>query len=216
MSNFEEVKISVLIPTWNRKDFLSICLNSIFRQTHKNLEIIVYDDGSTDNTKLLLDQLCKGDSRVRYYYHPKNLGVAHARNALLNLCKTKYAAWQDSDDLSNIHRIAEQGRLIKGDRYPVVNCYWTTFDKNKPDLWEGPPGGAFGGRPGFATIMFNVDKALEFDEKYFAEEDVEWRERMRLKYGEEKHLQIILYYISWKARNRLGRLKNEKGVLIKK
>ncbi len=87
--------ISVIIPTYNRKNFLQIAVKSVLAQTYKNFELIIVDDGSTDETDKLIEKF--NDSRIKYIYQ-KNRGPAKARNTGIKLAKGDYIAFLDSDD----------------------------------------------------------------------------------------------------------------------
>ena len=66
--------ISIIIPAYNIEDYISICLDSVMKQTEKDIEIIVVDDGSTDKTKEIIDEYAKKDSRIKVF-HKENEGV---------------------------------------------------------------------------------------------------------------------------------------------
>lgn len=93
----EKPKVSVIIPTHNRAYILSRAIQSVLDQTYQGFEIIVVDDGSTDNTEDLIKRY--NDKRVIYYRQKVNKGVASARNIGINLAKAEYIAFQDSDDV---------------------------------------------------------------------------------------------------------------------
>ena len=90
--------ISVIIPVWNGENCLEACLKSIQAQSVTDMEIIVVDDGSTDGTWALLQQLAAQDDRIRPI-HQKNGGVSAARNTGLAHCLGKYVRFVDADDL---------------------------------------------------------------------------------------------------------------------
>ena len=92
-----EILVSFLIPTYNRADLLQQCIESILSQTYKNVEIIVIDDASTDNTENVINSKFKG--RVKYYKNNVNRGVAYSRNRGLTYANGKYIGLLDSDDL---------------------------------------------------------------------------------------------------------------------
>jgi glycosyltransferase involved in cell wall biosynthesis len=98
-------KVSVLIPTYNRARMLPIAIDSILAQSYSNIETIVVDDGSTDNTETLLKQY---HNKIKLIRIPTNKGCAYARNLLLDAACGDYACWQDSDDWSNKYRIEYQ------------------------------------------------------------------------------------------------------------
>lgn len=93
----DEKKISVIVPVYNSIDCLERCVKSICSQTYANLEILLIDDGSTDGTDRLCEQLALGDSRIRTY-HKKNGGASSARNIGINLASGEYLGFVDSDD----------------------------------------------------------------------------------------------------------------------
>ena len=89
--------ISVIIPVYNVEQYLRRCLDSVINQTYKNLEIILIDDGSTDNGGKICDEYALKDNRIKVI-HKENGGVALARNAGLDIAKGEYIGFVDSDD----------------------------------------------------------------------------------------------------------------------
>jgi len=89
--------ISVIIPIYNVSEYLERCVNSVQGQSYKNLEIILVDDGSTDGSETICNDLEKHDSRIKVV-RQKNLGVASARNAGLDASTGEYISFVDSDD----------------------------------------------------------------------------------------------------------------------
>ena len=104
--------VSVLIPTFNRAYILGKTIESVLAQTYQSLEIIVVDDGSTDDTRTLVATF---DSRVRYIYQ-ENAGLAAARNAGLAAAQGEFIAFQDSDDLWLPWKLQAQVALMR--RFP--------------------------------------------------------------------------------------------------
>jgi len=93
----EDKMISVIIPVYNVEKYLKKCVDSVINQTYKNLEIIIVDDGSTDNCPNICDEYIKKDSRVKVI-HKKNGGLSSARNAGLEVAKGDLLGFVDSDD----------------------------------------------------------------------------------------------------------------------
>lgn len=92
--------VSVIITTYNRKNQLSLTLDSILKQTYKNIEIIIIDDYSTDGTKDLVEsKLLKLDNRIKYIRCDKNSGLATARNKGILNSNGEYFTFCDDDDL---------------------------------------------------------------------------------------------------------------------
>ena len=88
---------SVCIPTYNRATFILEAINSVLSQTFKNFEIVVYDDGSTDNT----EQVVSGfkDNRIKYFKGKVNKGRPFARNKCIQLSRGSWIVWLDDDDI---------------------------------------------------------------------------------------------------------------------
>ena len=93
-----EKLVSVIIPAYNIERYISRCLDSIMAQTYNNLEIIVIDDGSKDQTAEILDDYQKRDSRI-IVVHKENGGVSSARNNGLDIATGDYISFVDGDDL---------------------------------------------------------------------------------------------------------------------
>lgn len=91
------VKVSIGIPIYNVEEYLRECLDSIMNQTFKNFEVIMVDDGSTDNSFNICQEFAARDSRFKLI-HQANIGVAGARNTCLKHMKGEYISWVDSDD----------------------------------------------------------------------------------------------------------------------
>lgn len=95
--NSSSALISIIIPVYNVQDYLARCLESVINQTYKNLEIILINDGSTDNSLEICQQYMNKDSRI-ILINKKNGGLSSARNAGLEINKGKYITFVDSDD----------------------------------------------------------------------------------------------------------------------
>ena len=89
--------ISVIVPVYNVKAYLERCVNSILKQSYENLEVILVDDGSTDDSKNICDSFAASDGRVRVI-HQSNKGVATARNTGINNSNGEFICFVDSDD----------------------------------------------------------------------------------------------------------------------
>jgi glycosyltransferase involved in cell wall biosynthesis len=103
--------VSVVLPTWNRADTLRRAIWSVLDQTHRNLELIVVDDGSTDQTAALVGGL--GEPRLRYVRLERNRGQAAARNAGIAACRGELIAFQDSDDVWMPTKLARQLEVLR-------------------------------------------------------------------------------------------------------
>lgn len=97
MTQEKEFLVSILLPVYNVEPYLRQCLDSIIGQTYRKLQIVLVDDGSSDNSWQICQEYASKDKRVEAY-HQENQGVAAARNALLEHVRGDYVIWVDSDD----------------------------------------------------------------------------------------------------------------------
>lgn len=191
-------KISVLMPVYNRENYIRDAITSILRQTYENFELIIYDDGSKDRTIDVIRAFMRQDKRIRLIKGKKNNGVAFARNRLLEAAKTKYACWQDSDDISNIHRLSNQLKIAINLKASLIYCFYGIFREYKfiKDIWQELPKKEGIIKVGFATAMFEVDKNIKFNENMrLGGEDHDWLKKIEEKMGGFAWVQEVLYYI---------------------
>lgn len=102
--------VSIIIPTYNRRNVIKNTIQSVLNQTYPEFELLIIDDGSTDDTESLVNQL--DDSRIRYIKLPENKGVAAARNVGISEANYDYIAFQDSDDLWKETKLEKQMKVI--------------------------------------------------------------------------------------------------------
>lgn len=110
--NKNQPLISILMPVYNAGDFLVEAIESIRKQTLKDWEFIVIDDGSTDESDEILKKYAKKDSRIRIFRFKKNKGLSFALNYGLNKVRGKYLARMDADDISYPKRLKTQLRYL--------------------------------------------------------------------------------------------------------
>ena len=101
-------KVSICIPTYNRREYVKETLDSVFAQTYKNYEVVIVDDGSTDGT----DQMIKQNNYPVRYFWQKNQGEPVARNKLIELAEAEYITFIDSDDLLLPYAVEELMNLV--------------------------------------------------------------------------------------------------------
>lgn len=123
--------ISVIIPVYNTQDYVEECINSVMRQTYSNIEIIIVDDGSTDNSSFIIDKMAQLDNRIRAY-HKANEGVAIARNIGLDAANGNYIMFLDSDDAYCDCIIEKLYTQLCIDKSDIVICGILQKGKEKP------------------------------------------------------------------------------------
>ena len=92
------IKVSIILPIYNVENYLATCLNSVIAQTHKNLEIILVDDGTKDSSGEIADLYARKDNRIKVI-HKQNEGVSVARNVGIDNASGEYICFCDSDDI---------------------------------------------------------------------------------------------------------------------
>ena len=125
--------VSVIIPVFNVKQYLCECLDSVLRQSYRNLEIIIVDDGSTDGSGIICDNYQKIDSRIKVI-HQENAGLSAARNTGLNAMHGEIVSFLDSDDafLPGFFHIMVHTMI--SDNVDIVVCeYYQCFTINRMD-----------------------------------------------------------------------------------
>lgn len=114
-------KISVIVPVYKSEKYLEYCVESILNQTYKNIELILIDDGSPDQSAEICDEYARKDSRVRVI-HKENGGVSTARNAGLDVAKGDYLTFVDSDDYLEADMYEKMMAKMKEYDCDIVMC----------------------------------------------------------------------------------------------
>lgn len=133
--NSKNPLVSVIIPTYNRGDLIEKAVKSVLNQTYKNLEVVVVDDGSEDNTKDIMEKF--RDPRVKYIRSPENRGQPHAMNIGIKRSQGDFIGLLDSDDEYLPTKIEESIKVLgRGDKRVglVGSNYWNVGVKSK--VWK--------------------------------------------------------------------------------
>ena len=149
--------VSVIIPVYNVEKYLRKCIDSVINQTYKDLEILLVDDGSSDNCPAICDEYAEKDSRVKVL-HKKNGGLSDARNAALGVMSGKYVTFVDSDDYISVDAIQtlydalinndadmSVGNMNSVDEYGNISSHFLLAEKEKTlsgeEIWSllSPP-----------------------------------------------------------------------------
>jgi len=121
--------VSVVIPTFNRAYCVCRTIDSALTQTHSHLELLVVDDGSTDDTRQVIQRRYSSESRVKYI-HQENTGVSGARNNGLQAAQGDCIALLDSDDVWKPYKLELQLAVLR--RLPEVGMVWTDMEAIDP------------------------------------------------------------------------------------
>lgn len=114
--------ISVIVPVYNAEDYLSRCMGSILNQTYRDLQVICVNDGSTDGSGKVLEELARRDGRVRVAVQ-ENAGLSASRNAGLELAQGEYVMFVDADDWLDEHACEAAMEAMTGHEADIV--FWS-------------------------------------------------------------------------------------------
>lgn len=211
----EQILVTVVIPTFNRERYIAECIESVIAQGRADMEIIVVDDGSTDETRKVLDRYL---NEVRYIFQD-NKGVSAARNVGVREARGKYVCFLDSDDIWKPNKLNVQVALSAnddvlcfhgvewfedgvGDAYLAARVGPAKWPRNDDDGYIADPvldvaegrylqiGTLFCSKKAFMDVGF-------FDEKLCMGEDEDWFSRAamskRFRYAQEPYLRIRVH-----------------------
>ena len=194
VTNDDSNLISVILPTHNRANLLTQAIDSVLNQSYLNLELIVIDDASTDNTSNLVKSY--SDKRIRYIKHNENKHASASRNTGIRNAKGKYIAFLDDDDSWLPHKLEKQVSLLNScpESTGLIYCWMDYINKNneitatiKPTL----KGYIFkdvldkqriGGCPTLLIRKSVISQCGLFDESLFRGNDGDFIRRVCLKY----------------------------------
>ena len=136
--------VSIIIPTYNYGHFIGSTITNIQEQTLEEWECIIVDDGSTDNTRQIIEEFKKSDNRIKYI-HQENMYQAAAKNAGLKVCSGKYIQFLDADDLLESRKLERQFYFLEEHQYVDIvygntryfpseelDARWYFMNKNDP------------------------------------------------------------------------------------
>jgi glycosyltransferase involved in cell wall biosynthesis len=211
--------VSVIIPAYNVEAYIQECLDSISNQTYKNIEILVCNDGSTDNTLEILKNY--RDGRIRIYNVVKNRGVSAARNILLKQAQGQYIVYQDSDDISYLNRIEVLVKYLNETDFVFVCTALKWLHNGKIFTYDENPRKVLKLQfmrykaLSHATSIFRrkiIDSGIKYDTNLLAGEDLLFEAEVQYKFPlKMRSLNQVLYIY----RKRPDSLTNQKkkGIL---
>ncbi len=129
--NNKEIVVSIIMPIFNASKFLNEAINSVLKQTFQNYELILIDDGSTDNSYEICEMFAKNDNRIKII-HKENSGVSDTRNYGLKIAAGKYICFLDADDIFSPLFLESMLKIIDDENISLVCCDCETFEENIP------------------------------------------------------------------------------------
>src|SRR4051812_25514859 len=113
-------KVSVVISAYNAERYVAHAMQSVLNQTYTELEVLIADDGSKDNTRRIIDEVAKTDRRVRVFHNEENIGVLSTRNKLFEHACGSFITLLDADDWLDKDKIASQLGFLRANRVEAV------------------------------------------------------------------------------------------------
>ena len=131
-------KVSVIVPVYNVEKYIEKCLNTLVNQTLKDIEIIVVNDGSKDNSEKIIKEFLEKYPEKIVYLKKENGGLSDARNFGIPYAKGEYVAFVDSDDYVETFMYEEMYEIAKKENSDMVECdfIWEYPDKSRVDIGE--------------------------------------------------------------------------------
>ncbi|MBO9582990.1 MAG: glycosyltransferase family 2 protein [Flavobacterium sp.] len=126
--------VSIIVPTYNTEKFIRQTIESVQNQTYPNWEMILADDGSTDNTVKIIEEFAEKDNRIKLFKLPENKGNGFARNTALEKATGKYIAYLDADDLWFPEKLEKQIQFLKASNLHFTFSFYDSIDEEGNDL----------------------------------------------------------------------------------
>lgn len=174
------------MTAYNTGDLIEKAVSSVLTQSHKNLELMVIDDASTDDTLSVLKQLAEKDARMRVFHSPKNHGTYWSKNWCLAKATGEFVTFHDSDDVSDPQRLQFQlGAMLDGNGAVAATCRWHRIDPDGNELViDGQAT-----RTAMICLMIRREQVLQsigyFDTVRIAA-DTEYNKRIKAVFGDRK------------------------------
>ena len=188
-------KVSIIIPTYNRANLLSRAIKSILNQTFKDFELIIVDDGSTDNTRQVVEKFQKEDSRIKYIWQENSGAPARPKNTGIKNSTGEYIAFLDDDDEWLPEKLEKQLKLFENsekNNLGFVGCNFYINEDNKTKLYKIPKmknvfknlleGVVINGSSGIMIKKLVIGNVGLFDENFKSSEDWDLWIRISQKY----------------------------------
>lgn len=199
--------VSIIIPIYNIQEYIKPCLESVLRQTYNDIELILIDDGSSDDSSSICDSYANQDDRVRVV-HQKNLGVSAARNKGLAVATGEYIMFVDGDDMVDANMVTcMMDKISINSDCTLVSCAVTRhynnfgvsgekvlrFNKTEASIDMLYMNNMDNG-PCAKLIPSKIAKSIKFNPKITIAEDLDYIYKILQKIDNEVFINSNLYY----------------------
>lgn len=200
-------RVSVIMPAYNVEKYIAEAIESILNQTFVDFELIIINDGSTDDTAKIIKDYAKRDKRIVFINRADNRGFITTLNECLDVAKGEFVAKMDSDDISLPERLARQVEFLDNNpNIGMVGAGLCKFGTENHTYIRPARVGVVDFMYGCKTTVFMARRNiierehLRFDLNYFAAEDYEFYSRFA-RYAKIANIQDVLYKYRWHGNN---------------
>lgn len=176
--------VSIITPIYNGENYIEECINSVLNQSYKDIEMIIVDDGSTDDSEIIISKYTNKFSFIKYIKCYENKGVWAARNIGIENAKGRFISFLDADDLYKKNKIENQMNFMLKNNYAFTYTSYDLIDENNTSLnkiievkeYEDYNSLLKGNNIGCLTVMidtFKIKTPIKF-ENYHHEDFVLW------------------------------------------
>lgn len=211
-------KVSIIVPTYNRSEFIGQAIQTILNQTYDNWELVIVNDGSDDNTEEIINSF--NDNRICYYKHPENRGQPAARKTGIKNAAGDYIAFLDDDDFWESEKLSDQVQILDSD--PSVDVAICNFKEIRGEKETLHSLSQYAGyclkeiliqpKPVFLCLMIrsNIFSDLDqfFDDKLITSH--EWDLLINLAINEHKFHYMDKYLVTWNVHEKSVSQNTEK------
>jgi len=190
--------VSIVLPTYNGSRYLRQSINSCLKQTYQNIELIIVDDGSTDETPTIIQSY--KDARIKYIKHEKNRRLPHTLNTGFNYATGEYLTWTSDDNLFAENAIEKMLAFLKDKNLEFVYCDYYSFendDLQNRRIIKLPDNSTSGKQTNLAVCFLYSRKVKEvvgdYDPDFFLVEDYDYWLRVSQQFP-MGHLNEPLYF----------------------
>jgi glycosyltransferase involved in cell wall biosynthesis len=198
--------VSVIMSAYNSENYIAKSIESITEQSYKNIEFLIIDDNSQDNTSEVIKDYEKFDKRIKFISNQKNIGLTKSLNKAIKLSQGKLVARQDDDDISLPNRLEIQVKYICTGSYDVCFTRATNMQNSKPlprYSFYLPPRLVVKYKNPFIHGSMVIKKEIlnmmgNYNEKYFYSQDYYLFKRLIQNNAKIKHIKEQLYMLNTK------------------
>ncbi|WP_081657537.1 glycosyltransferase family 2 protein [Pseudovibrio exalbescens] len=201
--------ISVVMTAYNEERWIQAAVRSLLRQTWQNLEIIIIDDGSTDRTSSIIQNIAQRDDRVRCVTLPKNIGLWAAKNVGIALADGEFVTMHDADDWSHPRKLADQvAPLLRDTNLQATSSHYMRIDEETGHPFTRDARNFLRWNPSSFLVRRSALQRIGNFYRHLLGADCEFIARLELFYGPRAHkrLKPALYSIGLNRSTSLSNL----------